>query len=176
MNNLLLMTKNKETEIDKLIIKCRAKKKLTAVDLAVAERVLESLNFSEKLIGCEALIRYSESAISKERALAEFESLCKQALEDSSLQDPTLLYSLSFVPDPCFIGNKVFREITLRSATDVNLGARTNAMVLLERLARLGDTEAVEILRRSLHDSHEYVRNNARQCLDRLATGMKSET
>jgi hypothetical protein len=76
-----------------------------------------------------------------------------------------LLLILEYLEKREFQSSPCFTDLVYRAAKHPFLGARINAMRVLRQLAATRDEKAIDLLKESLNDSHEYVTRAARTSL-----------
>jgi hypothetical protein len=155
--------------------KYRRREALSIDELEFATAALTSPSVQEKIIGCEAVFREDSLSQFRTRATETLETICKDALETGAGYPPNLVYALLRVPQALFAASQVIREFGFLAANSQNAGCRMNSVLVLERLANLGDKGAEERLRKIVDDSDALVRANAAKSLDRLRNGINVE-
>jgi hypothetical protein len=139
---------------------------LSKEELEFAEGCLAAPRAQERASACEILLRSSESEVTRHRALAEVEHLCQEAREED--WGVTLLNALLYVSPDDLTKGPTLSAFILRCASSPGWAMRTNAVSLLEVLARLGNGEAKRLIKGLAYDANDYARMNALNALARL--------
>jgi hypothetical protein len=140
---------------------------LSADELGFAESCLTAPDSGVRANACEVIFRASESPQAKSLALNELEHLCRNTSEEDYAV--TLLNVLLYVSLDDIVTRAPLRGFVFRSASSTRWPIRTNAVSVLERLARTGDREALRKIEHLAEDDDDnYVQTNARNSLGRL--------
>ncbi len=151
---------------------------LTLAERAVMKEHLLSLPLRDAAIACGALLRDNATPEDlKTSARLSLASLCAQLLPatKSKLRDVPLQSALNelsitllLLPAEELRGGD-YRAIIYALAAHDRFTVRTNAMLLLGRLAETGDLPALTMLQAASQDGAEQVRNNAAIAWSRIA-------
>ena len=137
-------------------------------DVETAIASLSSESIPERIIACEAIMRCECAQEIKERACDEVVKLCRDWLSGRQEINESLILVILQMPKKSFAGSSILKQFAFEVANDRNPGMRMNNILILERLARLGDQTAKELLVHARDDVDELVRKNATNSLERV--------
>jgi len=139
---------------------------LPEADLVFAETCLDAPPPQAQANACEILFRCSRSESARSRALDKVEQLCANAAEEDDVV--TLLIVMLYLPLSAFSERPSLRELAVKSATSSRWQLRTNAASVLQRIAKTGDADALQLLRLLTSDANSYVSENAQNAIQSL--------
>lgn len=141
---------------------------LSSQNLSTAESLMNSGTLREQGIACGAVLRdlNSPSAL-KAQAIERLRQLCVDYDGRDALSKNEILITLLLIPAEA-MKDEALHRFAYSSASADRFTTRANAMMVLERLSRLGDARSKELLESALEDPDETVRANARIALERL--------
>jgi hypothetical protein len=143
---------------------------LSPKELKIATDGLVTESSMGRLIACEALLRSQlpENDVGIIKAIHVLESMCRDATTSNAGLNVRLVLALYHIPTRVILRSEIMREVAYLAALDSSKGCRRNAQLALRQLAAHGDARSLELLQKALGDPDEYVRHNARNCLQQL--------
>ncbi len=135
-------------------------------DLPFAETCLDAPEPQAQANACEILFRCSTSESVRCHALDRVEQLCANAAEEDYVV--TLLIVMLYPPLSAFSNRTALKDFTVKCARSSRWQIRTNAVSVLQRLARTGDQDAIRLTTSLANDTNSYVRENAQNALQSL--------
>ena len=141
---------------------------LSIDELRYADAVLNSPTALERIAAYGIILRSSKEDFAHRKVLLLIEETCREPIPADSRFHPSLVFVLQFLSDTELLGSSAARDFAYRAVISANRGCRTNIIRILERLSRLGDVTAHELLRNASHDPESDVRYNAEGSLRRL--------
>ena len=145
--------------------KAQTSERLAPDEIQFAEGLIASADVDQAVMANGILFRSGND----QQKVAACDRL-RQICEDASLYErgtavATLLLILEYFPKRAFEAAPCFAKLAYGGAKHSFLGARVNAMRVLRQLASIRDQKAIELLKESLDDPHEFVRTAARTSL-----------
>jgi hypothetical protein len=137
-------------------------------DLDAAKTFLSSASPVERVFASTILLRQPRSPEVGQQVLSTVVDLCTSALNQPSEFTCDFAAMLAAVPLEAWRQHSIVGRAARMAATCGNAECRLNAMALLPMLARMGDREAVGLLKTALGDPDEYVRHNAKLAWSQL--------
>ncbi len=140
---------------------------LNAEELAYAEGHLRSSIAQDRANACEVMLRCSRSHAQRAAAVKALEELCLDSAADED-HVMTLLIALMYARTAGFSNPTGMRQFVMRCGRSSKYYIRADAADAVWVLAKVGDREAVELLRSLASDEDEAVRSNGRYYLKKL--------
>ena len=141
-------------------------------ELLYAEAALGSPVALDRANACEAILRRSTLKTQRTAALTVLESLCLASENEDYVV--VLLNAMLYARNLTFRNPSRMRDFVLRSVRSPKAPIRTNAVELVEQLARAGDRQSLDALRALTRDPDSNVRSNAIVSLRNLGASADS--
>jgi HEAT repeat protein len=132
---------------------------LSSEELGYAEAALRSPLALDRSNACEALLRRSTSDTQRAAAFEALEALCLASADEDYVV--ILLNAMLYTRNFAFRSPSRIRDFLVRSGRSRNGHIRTNAVELIEPIARGGDREALDLIKGLARDENANVRSNA---------------
>ncbi len=142
---------------------------LSEAQLKRAVKAIDSSDMRESIIGCVAILCDRNVAREvKPKARKQFEHICNQLCQRDEKCKIEVLFTLLQIPIGELTSSRVMRNLAYCAVKADRFSLRANAVVVLERLAKEGDADALSLIEASLKDPDDKVRTNAQVALRNL--------
>jgi hypothetical protein len=140
---------------------------LTDKELSVArDAIKEGRPTVAQVTGLEALLRFGSERDQAEFAYPTLRRLCRELI-DRRIDNADLCLTLIWVPTDVLAEN-TFKSFLMQAVTSGSRGCRMNGILSLKRLAKHGDSEALDAIRCCSKDQDQSIRKNAVSALKEI--------
>lgn len=139
---------------------------LSADDIAFAEQCLDDNAAQIQANACEVLCRYSSSESARRRAVNRIADLCLNFTEEDYAI--TILTVMLYLSQDTLLNARVLGDFAFKCAYSSRWQIRTNAVSVLHRFVKIGNTDALNLIKTLSNDPNNYVRANAQHVLQRI--------